>query len=1038
MSNSQHKFCNNISFKSEITDSNYEEVPSENHSTEYDEIKLVYKEDPSNDVYIKLPNIPSRRADIRDHQKIQIPSWLFYLIIICSLIAIVLTGVVTFFITKTILPETQFLDADKTDCSWSFWSSWSKCSITCGNGVQVRIRQQMNATTLCSYNETYDSKTCSRSACAGFNFSDCQSSESLTTSCVEQCSSNSDCMGQRKCCYNGCGHTCEISRTWFNFSDCPSPESLTTSCVEQCSSNSDCMGQRKCCFNGCGHTCEISRTCLLRTRCVEQCSSNSDCGGQAKCCYNGCGHTCEFAECDPCTIRIEDPEWNGMWYLNRINGYDMNVLPAWRSCVNGTGVTVGVVNKGIQDHIDLNIDRSLDSGYTRYSRPIYQRWSPLRLWGRGGRGSVYVFATGNSGGEETDVFRDSCSYDRLVANRYVISVAGIQHNLRKLPNGEACSAIMVAAFTSKAGDRSNRRVITTDVGNRTTFHFNQNSAAVPMVSGAVALALSANPALSYRDIMHLLVQTSRSNLQDNIYKSNFSTNAAGIRVSSYFGFGLLDIGTLVEKSKTWINVPQRQTCRTTKTFDSPLSRDFNYFVVEITGCSATYIEHVEMSLKVNHQHAGQIKWVLVSPYGTKSTILPGRGLDPTSYMDITVLTVQMWGENPNGYWKIEPTAVFGKTLDNGNVESVSLSIHGYACLGQHCLPPAEQGVGVWSGWFPWSQCTGVCGQGTKSRIRLCNDHSNSRYCPGDSSEKVPCRLPQCQLEIQSGENYSGCPSPSWLTSRCVEQCSRHNDCSGDAKCCFNGCGNKPGQCPLHLTKRCVEQCSNDNDCLGHRKCCYNGCGHTCEAHNTWMSSIGCPLPSLLRTRCVEQCSSNRDCMGQRKCCYNGCGHTCEIPRLYPITPTTTDSTEQGISSIGCPLPSLLRTRCVEQCSSNSECFGHAECCYNGCGHTCEIPRLYHPTLTTTAWTEPDDPISTTTAWTEPDHVTPTITAWTEQDQATPTPTSSTDPDRATPTQPDLTEQDQETPTPTASTEPDHSTLTASTEQDIYFINVVSY
>lgn len=61
-----------------------------------------------------------------------------------------------------------------------------------------------------------------------------------------------------------------------------------------------------------------------------------------------------------------------------------------------------------------------------------------------------------------------------------------------------------------------------------------------------------------------------------------------------------------------------------------------------------------------------------------------------------------------------------------------------------------KGVGVWGGWLPWSQCTGVCGQGTKSRFRLCNDHSNSKYCQGDSWEKVPCRLPQCQPEIQSG------------------------------------------------------------------------------------------------------------------------------------------------------------------------------------------------------------------------------------------------------------------------------------------------
>lgn len=33
----------------------------------------------------------------------------------------------------------------------------------------------------------------------------------------------------------------------------------------------------------------------------------------------------------------------------------MNVLPAWRSCINGTGVTVGVVDMGIQNHFDLNV-----------------------------------------------------------------------------------------------------------------------------------------------------------------------------------------------------------------------------------------------------------------------------------------------------------------------------------------------------------------------------------------------------------------------------------------------------------------------------------------------------------------------------------------------------------------------------------------------------------------------------------------------------------------------------------------------------------
>lgn len=37
----------------------------------------------------------------------------------------------------------------------------------------------------------------------------------------------------------------------------------------------------------------------------------------------------------------------------------MNVLPAWESCFNGTGVTVGVVDKGVQNHTDLNIVSTL-------------------------------------------------------------------------------------------------------------------------------------------------------------------------------------------------------------------------------------------------------------------------------------------------------------------------------------------------------------------------------------------------------------------------------------------------------------------------------------------------------------------------------------------------------------------------------------------------------------------------------------------------------------------------------------------------------
>ncbi|XP_052093883.1 neuroendocrine convertase 2-like isoform X3 [Mytilus californianus] len=674
-----------------------------------------------------------------------------------------------------------------------------------------------------------------------------------------------------------------------------------------------------------------------------------------------------FTECQTCNLTIEDPKWNDMWYLNnpRTNGYDMNVLPAWTSCVNGTGVTVGVVDNGVQDHIDLNINRTLNAGYT-YTRELeYQlrsRQSP-RNWfrspairkrqyqeslkhgtrvagivaakkneqgiigiafgatladvriastsvfetfnasllthqsdvidvyscsfanfhtgtktyallpnqenalregttnGRGGLGSVYVFATGNSGGKKKNLFRDSCAYDRLVTNRYVISVAGIQHNLKKLPNGEACSAMMVAAFTTKPGEKRKHRarVITTDIGNKTTFNFNQNSAAAPMVSGAVALALSANPSLTYRDIMHLLVNTARSDLLQN--KTKFFENAAGFNVSSYFGFGLLDIGTLVERSKTWELVPDRHSCHSTEIVDSPLNRRSKYFAVKVNGCNVTYVEHIEVSLIVNHQHAGQIQWILVSPYGTKSTILPGRVLDQTTTMKLTVLTVQMWGENPEGYWRLKPKPMFGKTLDKGTVKSVGLLIHGYSCGNNCTVHPAKQAPGDWKKWSRWSECTVSCGNGTQTRSRQCNDRNNFKYCSGENFETVQCDQSECQVDGQSEVRSDECPSPS------------------------------------HLTDSCVEQCTNDSDCSVQEKCCYNGCGHTCEMSRAKVISDECPSPSFLINKCVEQCSFDSECSVKQKCCYNGCGHSCETSTTYLTSQTVITTPEQDQTTL---------------------------------------------------------------------------------------------------------------------------------------------
>ena len=80
--------------------------------------------------------------------------------------------------------------------------------------------------------------------------------EDTVGTCVEECSSDSDCADSNLCCSNGCGHICTTPITIPYHAPslvCPEvPEDTVGICLEDCD---NCSKEELCCSNGCGHTC---------------------------------------------------------------------------------------------------------------------------------------------------------------------------------------------------------------------------------------------------------------------------------------------------------------------------------------------------------------------------------------------------------------------------------------------------------------------------------------------------------------------------------------------------------------------------------------------------------------------------------------------------------------------------------------------------------------------------------------------------------------------------------------------------------------
>ncbi|XP_073762993.1 furin (paired basic amino acid cleaving enzyme) a isoform X1 [Danio rerio] len=361
----------------------------------------------------------------------------------------------------------------------------------------------------------------------------------------------------------------------------------------------------------------------------------------------------------------------GVAYNARIGGVRMldgevtDVVEAQSLSLNPQHIDIYSASWGPED------DGKTVDGPAKLAKEAFQRGV---IEGRGGRGSIFVWASGNGGR-----MKDSCNCDGYTNSIYTLSISSSTQNGNVPWYSEACSSTLASTYSS--GGVNEKQIVTTDLRQKCTDSHTGTSASAPLAAGIIALALEANKNLTWRDMQHLVVRTSNpAHLTTNDWK----INGVGRRVSHSYGYGLLDAGAIVALAKNWTNVGPQHKC--VLSLVSEPRNIGSYLVINKTVDACTgmanfvsSLEHVQAQLTLSYNRRGNLAIYLISPQGTRSTLLPPRPHDYSSegFNDWAFMTTHSWDEDPRGEWTLEIKNVAG-TSDYGTLTQFTLVLYGTA------------------------------------------------------------------------------------------------------------------------------------------------------------------------------------------------------------------------------------------------------------------------------------------------------------------------------------------------------------------------
>ncbi|KII71108.1 Neuroendocrine convertase 1 [Thelohanellus kitauei] len=344
------------------------------------------------------------------------------------------------------------------------------------------------------------------------------------------------------------------------------------------------------------------------------------------------------------------------------------------SSLFGTTIAQAVTYKYERTHIYSLSWVPRDDGKTVERRlPIAaENLKHAARYGRDGKGSIHVWATGNGGS-----YSDHCGYNWYLQLPGSFAVSATTWTGKIQSYGEKCTATLVSCISGSVDDEE-RTLFTTLPNDECRKTFSGTSACPPIVSSAIAGLLQVKGDLTVRDVRDIIIRSSLQIDEDAII------NTAGLSFSLYFGFGLVQPDKMVElaTSPSYKRLSPPRICMT-PTFSPNIGCDGRCAIhssIFTSGCvgGASTLDTVEMvivTLSIQSTIRGSLYVVLTSPTGTNVRLLEPRPRDTSSEAltdwDIKLLTT--YDERSYGHWKIKINVPTGVTT---TLVSWRMALHG--------------------------------------------------------------------------------------------------------------------------------------------------------------------------------------------------------------------------------------------------------------------------------------------------------------------------------------------------------------------------